>query len=109
MVEKQTYKHWWMKTDDEEILWLTIDREDMSINSMNREVFTEFNQILDFLLDEKPEAVILLSGKKKGFIAGGDIKQFVDLKNEKEAFDLICQAQLVLDKLEALSMPTALP
>ncbi|WP_251365689.1 hypothetical protein [Coxiella-like endosymbiont of Rhipicephalus sanguineus] len=81
-----------MKTDDEEILWLTIDREDASINSMNREIFTEFDQILDFLADEKPKPVILLSMKKIGFIACADIKQFVDLKNEEEAFDLIYQA-----------------
>ncbi len=27
-------------------------------------------------------------------------------KNKNESFDLICQAQLILDKLEALPMPT---
>ncbi len=106
MRELQTYKHWKIKTDKDGILWLTLDREDTSVNSMNREVFTEFNKVLDEIAAQNPIAVILQSGKKKGFIAGADIKQFTDLKNKNEAFDLIRQAQLVLDKLEALPMPT---
>ena len=73
---------------------------------MNREVFTEFNKVLDEIAAQNPIAVILQSGKKKGFIAGADVKQFTDLKTKNESFDLICQAQLVLDKLEALPMPT---
>ena len=39
-------------------------------------------------------------------IAGADISQFTHLKTKKEAFDLIRQAQWVLDKLEALPYPT---
>lgn len=105
MSESQ-YQHWKMKTDGAGILWLIINRQDTSVNSMNLAVFDEFDKILGDITNQNPKAVILLSGKKKGFIAGADIKQFTKLKNEKEAFDLMRQAQLALDKLEALPMPT---
>ncbi len=104
---QQPYKHWHYEKDSDGILWLTIDREGASVNSMNREVFDEFDRILsDDIPHQNPKGVVILSGKKKGFIAGADITQFTALKTTDEAFDLIRQAQLVLDKLEALSMPT---
>lgn len=102
----QSYKHWKMKTDQDRILWLTMDRQDAAVNSLNREVFDEFDRVLSDITEQNPVAVIIVSGKKKGFIAGADITQFTALKTSEEAFDLIRQAQIVLDKLEALSMPT---
>lgn len=101
-----TYKHWKMETDQDRILWLIMDREGAPVNSMNREVFDEFERVISEIAQQNPAAVIILSGKKKGFIAGADITQFTSLKTSEEAFDLIRQAQLVLDKLEALPMPT---
>lgn len=102
----QNYKHWRMETDADDVLWLTLDRQGASVNSMNREVFDEFSAVLDDIAQQKPKGVVVVSGKSKGFIAGADITQFTSLKTEEEAFSLLRQAQLVLDKLEALPMPT---
>jgi len=100
------YQHWKLDTDKDNILWLTIDRAGKSTNSLSREVFDEFDKIIDGIDENKISGVVIRSGKKKGFIAGADISQFLDLKTEDEAFDLIRQAQIVLDKFEALSVPT---
>lgn len=100
------YKHWKLETDQDNILWLTLDRADTKVNSLNREVFDEFDRVVDEIAAKNPAGVVLQSGKSTGFIAGADITQFTDLKDEKEAFELIRQAQLVLDKVEALKMPT---
>ena len=100
------YQHWKLDTDKDNILWLTLDRAGKSTNSLSREVFDEFDKIIDAIDENKISGVVIRSGKKKGFIAGADISQFLDLKTEDEAFDLIRQAQIVLDKLEALSVPT---
>src|SRR3989338_11441424 len=105
-MEQKSYNHFKLDTDSNNILWLTIDRANASANSMSREVFDELNEILDEIRQRKIAGVIILSGKSKGFIEGADISQFTHLKTQKEAFDLIRQAQLVLDKLEALPMPT---
>lgn len=103
---KQAYQHWQLFVDSSQILWLTLDRQGASVNSLNREVFDELNQALDEIIELKPKGVVLQSGKKRGFIAGADINQFTTLTTEKDAFDLIRHAQRVLDKLEALPMPT---
>src|SRR3989338_2667481 len=100
------YQHFKFNTDQNNILWLIIDRKDASVNSLSRDVFDELNEIVDDIRAQKPAGVIIASGKKKGFIAGADISQFTHLKTKGEAFDLIRQAQLVLDKLAALPMPT---
>lgn len=102
----QHYEHWNRHTDSQNICWLTLDRKGESVNSMNREVFNELDKILDDIKQKNPAGVIIASAKKSGFIAGADIKQFTNLKTVDEAFDLIRHSQLVLDKLEALPMPT---
>lgn len=105
-MSQNVYKHWRMDTDSEGVLWLTFDRQGASVNSMSREVFDEFSRAIDDIAQQKPKAMVLVSGKSKGFIAGADITQFTSFKTREEAFDLIRQAHLVLDKLEALPMPT---
>ncbi len=105
-MSEQKYKHWRTETDKDDILWVFIDREGAAVNSLNREVFDEFEQVISDILEQNPSSVILASGKKRGFIAGADISQFSSLTNTDEAFELIRHSQLVLDKLEALPMPT---
>jgi 3-hydroxyacyl-CoA dehydrogenase/enoyl-CoA hydratase/3-hydroxybutyryl-CoA epimerase len=105
-MDNRTYNHFKLHTDESNILWLSVDRAGASANSLSREVFDELNTIVDSIAREKLAGVVILSGKSKGFIAGADISQFTHLKTKKEAFELIRQAQLVLDKLEALPMPT---
>lgn len=101
-----TYKHWQLDKDDDGILWLTLNREGMPVNSLSRDVFNELQDILTALTNDPPKGMAIVSGKQTGFIAGADISQFVDLKTSDEAFDLIRQGQLILDKLEAVSFPT---
>lgn len=103
----QTFNHWKLEVDSDHILWLTIDRQNSAVNSLSRDVLTEFDQILDKITADKSlVAVIIRSGKSSGFIAGADIEQFVTLKDEEQAFDLVRHAQLIFDKLAALKIPT---
>lgn len=105
-MRERSYQHFKLQTDSSNILWLTIDRAGASANSLSRDVFDELNTVLDDIAERKLVGVIILSGKNTGFIVGADISQFTHLKTKQEAFDLIRQAQWVLDKLEALPMPT---
>ncbi len=100
------YKHWRLEKDSDHLLWLTFDREGTPVNSLSREVFSELDAILDALTTQPPKGMALVSGKKTGFIAGADISQFVEIKTADEAFELIRQAQIVLDKLAAMPFPT---
>ncbi len=100
------YKNWQLNKDDDGILWLTLDRHDASVNSLNHEVLSEFKQILSEIEDNLPTGVVIQSGKKTGFIAGADIEQFVKIKNVNEAISLVREGQKIFDQLEALKTPT---
>ncbi len=102
----QTYQHWRLETDLDRILWLTLDRANSPVNSLSKAVFDEFEKILTDIKADLPLGVVIVSGKKKGFIAGADVTQFTELKTQEQAFEVIRQAQLVLDQLEALPIPT---
>ncbi len=54
----------------------------------------------------KPVGVVLRSGKRNGFVAGADIKEFLDLRTPEEAYALIRAGQEVLDRLENLPCPS---
>ncbi len=103
---QHNYQNWKLDLDANHILWLTVDRQGSNVNSLNRALLSEFDQILDEIKrDKEIKAVIIRSGKSSGFVAGADIEQFVHIKSEEEAFDLVRQAQLVFDKLDHLPMP----
>lgn len=104
---ENNFQHWHLDKDSENILWLTLDRKDTKVNSLNDEVITEFNSLLDQIAnDESIAGVIIQSAKKTGFIAGADISQFKHLDTEEKAFNLVRQVQQVFDKLEFLTVPT---
>jgi 3-hydroxyacyl-CoA dehydrogenase / enoyl-CoA hydratase / 3-hydroxybutyryl-CoA epimerase len=100
------YKNWRLNLDSDRIMWLTLDRQGVSVNSLNAEVFEELNSVLSYLESDLPAGLIIQSGKAKGFIAGADIKQFVSIQNVDEAFDLVRQAQTILDRLSRFPIPT---
>lgn len=102
-----TYKNWQLEIDPDHILFLTLSRSDANVNTLNAEVITELDQILDAVAAETTlKGLVIQSGKSSGFIAGADITQFLALKHKEEAFAAVRSTQYVLDKLEALKIPT---
>lgn len=103
----QTFKNWRLETDTDQILWVYLDKQFASVNTLDRGVMEEFAQIVDMLsTDSTHKAVIIASGKKNGFIAGADISQFTKFKDIDEATSVLSLGQHILNKLEALKIPT---
>ena len=101
-----TWKNWQCEIDGNGIAWVTIDRDGEKTNTLSHAVVAEFEQVVDHIENQKPNGVVLQSGKKSGFIFGADITEFLSLKDEKSAFELIHTTQRQLDRWEALPMPT---
>lgn len=106
MKQPQTYNNFHLDIDNDKILWLSLDRQNSSVNTLNREIFQELDAILNDLGSMNVVGLVILSAKEKGFIAGADISQFVALNNADEAYNLIRTAQLVLNRLASLTIPT---
>jgi 3-hydroxyacyl-CoA dehydrogenase/enoyl-CoA hydratase/3-hydroxybutyryl-CoA epimerase len=97
---------WRVERDSDSVVWLTIDKPGTSANVLSSSVLIELDAVLAPLAKAPPRAVIVISGKKSGFIAGADIKEFTGISNAEEGFRLIHAGQEVLNRLEALPCPT---
>lgn len=97
---------WSMETDADGIAWLTIDKPGTSANVLSSSVLQELDGLLGPLRRTPPRAVIVISGKKSGFIAGADIKEFTAIRDLEQGYRLIRTGQDVLNGLESLPCPT---
>lgn len=104
----QTYKHWRLENDNDQILWLYFDKQNATVNTMDREVMSELSDIVDLISNNTAETkgVIIASAKKSGFIAGADISQFTQFSDIDEAIHLLKAGQRIYDKIENLKIPT---
>jgi 3-hydroxyacyl-CoA dehydrogenase/enoyl-CoA hydratase/3-hydroxybutyryl-CoA epimerase len=106
VTEQQEYKNWRLERDDHDIAWLYVDKANAGANTLSKAVLEELYDILSHFNEDRPQGLVILSGKPGGFIAGADINEFTTLGGQKDAEDLIGRGQAVLDRLSALDMPT---
>jgi len=97
---------WQMRRDDDGIVWLTLDKPGTSTNVLSRVVLQELGAHLMTLAAAPPRGLVVRSGKRGGFIAGADVKEFTVLRDAEEGFELARSGQRVLDQLEELGCPT---
>lgn len=102
----ESYKHWRLETDDNSITWLYADKADESTNSLSQDMLAELEKIVTELESSTTKGLVILSGKKNGFIAGADIKVLEQASNEAEAAEFICFGQNLFDRIEKLRFPT---
>ncbi len=101
------YKHWNLKRDSDNILWLGLDRKNTSINSINEEVLDELNSLLhEISQDKNAIGLIVYSAKEKGFIAGADVNAFSKFETPAQAVDFLRKGQAVFARLQALTIPS---
>src|SRR3569833_3135788 len=92
--------------DADNVGWLTLDKPNTSANVLSSHVLRELGTIIEPFVQNPPRAVIVISGKKSGFIAGADIKEFTAITDVEAGFQLIHAGQEVFNRLEALRCPT---
>jgi 3-hydroxyacyl-CoA dehydrogenase/enoyl-CoA hydratase/3-hydroxybutyryl-CoA epimerase len=86
---------------------LTFDSPDRKVNVFSREAFQELEQLLDDLAARKDiGALILLSGKKSGFIAGADVEAIAQVTDPVEAEAGSRVGHRLFSAWEGLSFPT---
>ena len=106
MFEGLRFTHWKADTDAEDIVVLTLDRADASVNALNRVVLDELAQIVERLSFEPPKGVVIRSGKPGGFIAGADIREFEAYEKQGGVLASIENGQRVFQNLARLRCPT---
>ena len=101
-----TPRSWSLEKDTDGIVWLTLDKPATSANVLSGSVLIELDGHLEALERSPPRAVVVLSGKKSGFIAGADIREFTGISDEASGYQLIHRGQEVINRLAALPCPS---
>jgi 3-hydroxyacyl-CoA dehydrogenase / enoyl-CoA hydratase / 3-hydroxybutyryl-CoA epimerase len=97
---------WKVERDSDGIAWLTIDKPGSSANVLSGSVLTELDALLAALEKDLPRGVVVISGKKSGFVAGADIKEFTGITDAASGYQLIRRGQQVLNRLGSLPRPS---
>lgn len=75
------------------------------LNALTEIVMSELDQIITDLSNNSSLQVVILTGAgEKAFVAGADIKQFIDIDKESGR-ELVRRGQKILNKLSALKQP----
>jgi 3-hydroxyacyl-CoA dehydrogenase/enoyl-CoA hydratase/3-hydroxybutyryl-CoA epimerase len=101
-----TIVDWQVETDEHGVLWLTLDKKDTDTNVLSSSVLNQLEMLVKQIIEDKPKAVIFRSGKKSGFIAGADVKEFLEVTNQQEALIMIKRGQNIFCQIESLPCPT---
>jgi 3-hydroxyacyl-CoA dehydrogenase / enoyl-CoA hydratase / 3-hydroxybutyryl-CoA epimerase len=100
------YKNFKLTRDADGIAWLLFDREGTSANTLSADVLEEFDAVLATLENQRPTGLVIRSAKKSGFIAGADVNDFRGASDTGMVEAAIGRAHAVIDRLEALRVPS---
>ncbi len=100
------YRNFHLTRDEDGVAWLLFDRDGASANSLSAEVIEELDTVISALESARPVGVVIRSAKTSGFIAGADINEFRGVSSSLQVEAEIGRAHAVIDRLEALRIPT---
>jgi 3-hydroxyacyl-CoA dehydrogenase/enoyl-CoA hydratase/3-hydroxybutyryl-CoA epimerase len=100
------YRNFKLTRDADGIAWLLFDREGSSANTLSADVIEELDVVVAALESQRPAGIVIRSAKKSGFIAGADVNEFRDATDPRVVEAGIGRAHAVIDRLEALKIPT---
>jgi 3-hydroxyacyl-CoA dehydrogenase / enoyl-CoA hydratase / 3-hydroxybutyryl-CoA epimerase len=98
--------YWHISIDADQVAWLEFDKPGSNTNTLSRAAMVDLDTKLAELEKQRPRAVVVMSAKSGGFIAGADIKEFAALDNPAQGYELVRSAQRVIDRLAQLPCPT---
>ena len=104
----ETFKHFNISTDHENICWAEIDVNGKSVNVLTQEVMSDLANILNWLeKNPKIKGFSLTSGKPGGFIYGADIAEFELYKTKQDVRSHMEFVHGLFNRIENLRVPTA--
>jgi 3-hydroxyacyl-CoA dehydrogenase/enoyl-CoA hydratase/3-hydroxybutyryl-CoA epimerase len=93
--------------DNNGIATLCLDLEGSTVNVLSSEVLRSLDVKLQELKDSKDIKLLQITSAKEGiFIAGADISEIEDLRDEEEAYEKVREGQKILSHIAALPFPT---
>ncbi len=99
-------QNWIVETDDDEVVWLQLDKANSNANVLSNDVMNELNDIVEPFVTVPPRGLVIYSGKRSGFVMGADINEFTSVDTAELAYKVTRLGQRLFDKIESLGCPT---
>jgi 3-hydroxyacyl-CoA dehydrogenase/enoyl-CoA hydratase/3-hydroxybutyryl-CoA epimerase len=99
-------RHWTIARDPDGVAWLTLDKADASANTLSAAVLDELGDALDEFDRDPPKGLVIRSGKDNGFIAGADVAEFGEIKDEAGAIAIVKRGWDAFERLAGVRYPT---
>src|SRR3979411_1474576 len=100
------YRNFKLTRDADGIAWLLFDREGAGANTLSADLIEELDHVLAELESARPAGLVIRSAKTSGFIAGADVNEFRGATDPQQVETAIGPPHAVIDRLEALRVPT---
>ncbi|WP_298376446.1 3-hydroxyacyl-CoA dehydrogenase NAD-binding domain-containing protein [uncultured Bradyrhizobium sp.] len=100
------YRNFRLTRDEDGIAWLLFDRAGTSANTLSADLLEELDAIVAALENQRPTGLVVRSAKTSGFIAGADVNEFRGASDPRAVEAEIGRAHAVIDRLEALRVPS---
>jgi 3-hydroxyacyl-CoA dehydrogenase/enoyl-CoA hydratase/3-hydroxybutyryl-CoA epimerase len=99
-------QHWKLVRDHDGLARLSFDKAGTAVNTLSTAVLAELNEAIDDLERDPPRGLVIASGKTGGFIAGADIDEFGEVKDDAGAIALVQRGWDTFERLAAVKYPT---
>jgi 3-hydroxyacyl-CoA dehydrogenase / enoyl-CoA hydratase / 3-hydroxybutyryl-CoA epimerase len=97
-------------TVDDGVAWLVLDDPAKRVNTLSRRMFDWFEgrlaEIESGCAAGELRGVVVLSGKPGTFVAGADIEELRELRDESEILEMLAGGHSLMARLSALPCPT---
>jgi len=96
-----------LKIEKNGVANLIFDLPDEKVNKLSAPVMGELEKAINVIDGNKAIRVLLITSAKKDiFIAGADINEIKDLRDPKDARAKVSRGQEIMNKIEAIKIPT---
>src|SRR4051794_5061933 len=74
---------------EEGIAWLRLDDPGKKVNTLSSRLFGWFEGEIDRLERERPEGLVIYSGKADGFVAGADLEELLGVSDPGDVLTML--------------------
>jgi Enoyl-CoA hydratase/isomerase len=88
------------------IAWLALDDSAKKVNTLSTRLFAEFEARIAELENNPPDALVIVSGKPDGFVAGADLEELAGLSERGPILAMLQRGHELMERLADLPFPT---
>src|SRR3954452_3554517 len=88
------------------IAWLRLDDPGKKVNTLSTRLFDWFESQIARVERERPEGLVIYSGKPDGFVAGADLEELLALSDPADVIAMLERGHALMERLAALPFPT---